>query len=150
MWYSVYSVQSPSYIVRGVYVVLSTSPVFLPEWPILLCGLEKNIWIYQKKKKKVSWPTKFEPWFPFGTALGFAYFMYLRYLKFHEIGSGANAEHWNSGCSELMSSNRLVKFPSNYICSSFAESWINLGSSATTVAPGFVHLTGAFYPASCR
>ncbi|CRL22097.1 unnamed protein product [Penicillium camemberti] len=59
--------------------------------------------------------------------------MYLRYLKFHEIGSGASAER------------RTLK-QWMYL----AESQINLGSSATTVAPGFVHLTGAFYPASCR
>lgn len=86
MWYSVYGVQSPSYIVRGVYVVLHVSR-FPARMVTLLCGLEKNI-----SKRKVRWPTKSEPWFPFGTALGFAYFMYLRYLKFHEIGSGASAE----------------------------------------------------------
>lgn len=92
MWYSVYSVQSPSYIVRGVYVVLHVSRFPARMVNTIVRSREKYLNI-SKKKKKVSWPTKFEPWFPFGTALGFAYFMYLRYLKFHGIGSGANAEH---------------------------------------------------------
>lgn len=47
---------------------------------ILLCGLEK---IDQKGKKKEVDPLKLNLGFPFGTALGFAYFMY---LKSHEIG----------------------------------------------------------------
>jgi hypothetical protein len=57
--------------VRFLYIVLRTRCVL---HVLFSCPNNKEtiVCVEKNKKKKMNWPTIFEPWFRLGTALGFA------------------------------------------------------------------------------